>query len=319
MTATARRVVIAGVAVGALTLAMAALPGGFGGGWSWLVQLIAETQRGLHRDLADAVRAVRDAGPAAALWLIGLSFAYGIFHAAGPGHGKVVISTYLLTHESRLKRGIALAFASSLVQGLSALLIVWVAVGLLGWAFRDARGAADDLELASFALVGILGFVLMAAAARRLWVRHTTTGHTHVGDADACGHCGHSHGVSHADLDRAATMSGMAGVVLSVGLRPCSGGVLVLLFAHVAGVAVSGAIAVMAMSLGTAITVSALAILAVHARRASVRLAEAMPGESGGRVGWVLDAAAFCGGAIVLALGVGLVADALNRSAHPLF
>jgi len=310
-------IIVATVAV--LLGVFAALPGGIGGGWPWLVHIVADTQRALHAELATAVKAVRDSGPAAQLWLIGLSFLYGVFHAAGPGHGKVVISTYLLTHESQLKRGIGLAFASSFVQGLTALAIVWIAVGLLGWAFRDARGVVDDIEVASFALVGLLGFALMVAAGRRLFSRWRTSGHAHSGDSHACGTCGHSHGIAQQDLDKSSSWAGMAAVVLAVGIRPCSGGVLVLLFAHVAGVPISGAIAVMAMSLGTAATVSTLAALAVHARRTSLRLADALPEDRAGRVSTALDAVAFAGGGLVLALGISLVGAALQAPAHPLF
>ena len=302
-----------------VVIVLVVLPGGIGGGWSLMVQTIAETQRALHSELAAAVKAARDAGPAAQAWLIGLSFLYGIFHAAGPGHGKVVISTYLLTHESRLKKGIALAFASSFVQGLSALLIVWIAVGLLGWAFKDARGIVDDVETVSFALVGLLGLILMIAAGRRLLAQWRTAGHDHSGMSEECGTCGHSHGIAKQDLDRSSTWGGMAAVVFAVGLRPCSGGVLVLLFAHVAGVPISGGVAVMIMSLGTAMTVSTLATLAVHARRTSLRLAEALPDERAGHVRVALDVVAFAGGGLVLALGISLIGTALQTPSHPLF
>ena len=77
--------------------------------WSGLALEIQTLQRDLHRQLAAAIQAVRREGAAAAGTLVVLSFLYGVFHAVGPGHGKVIISTYLLTQESQLRRGVVLA------------------------------------------------------------------------------------------------------------------------------------------------------------------------------------------------------------------
>lgn len=84
---------------------------------SFLTQTIlyiqAEQQR-LHRALAGAIRTLKAEGSVTAAWaLISLSFLYGVFHAAGPGHGKAVLSTYLVTQPTALKKSLALAAASS--------------------------------------------------------------------------------------------------------------------------------------------------------------------------------------------------------------
>ena len=97
--------VIAVLAAG-LALLFFALPESGPGFWSGLVLEIQTVQRDLHRQLATAMQAVQAEGAAAAWALVVLSFLYGVFHAAGPGHGKVVISTYLLTQESHLRRGV---------------------------------------------------------------------------------------------------------------------------------------------------------------------------------------------------------------------
>ena len=60
-----------------------------------------------------------------AVWgLLGLSFLYGIFHAAGPGHGKAVISSYVVANEETWRRGVVLSFASALLQAFVAVAFV---------------------------------------------------------------------------------------------------------------------------------------------------------------------------------------------------
>ena len=81
-------------------------PSGDGGTWSRLIVEVQQAQNALHRELAATLQAVQEDGATAAAWLITLSFVYGVLHAVGPGHGKVVITTYLMTQRSRLARGI---------------------------------------------------------------------------------------------------------------------------------------------------------------------------------------------------------------------
>jgi ABC-type nickel/cobalt efflux system permease component RcnA len=280
--------------------------------WNALLLEIQEIQRGLHRQLADAIRAVKAQGPAAAWTLVGLSFLYGVFHAAGPGHGKFVISTYLVTQESRLKRGLLLSGLSSLAQGVTAIVAVEATVGLLDLSMRDAKSTATTLEASSYALVALVGLVLAISAGRRLLARRS---HTQSHDDGA--HCGHAHGPSAHDLRSTGSLRQSVAIILSVGLRPCSGAILVLLFAQVLDLPWSGIAAVLAMSLGTALTISALACLAVYGRKASLKLTDALPASSR-RLGALVDTVALGGGLVVIALGLSLLRDTLSVTQHPL-
>lgn len=106
-----------------------------------------------------------------------------------------------------------------------------------------------------------------------------------------------------------------AAVVLSVGLRPCSGALLVLAFAHTLGIAAIGTMAAVAMAVGTAITVSVLAVLAVGARGLALRLA-------GGEGRWILRVEVglmLTGGLVLLALGGLLLAGYLQAENQALF
>jgi len=256
-------------------LAGPAIPAAEPGLFSGMLAQIARWQSELHREMAVLVRAVRQGD---ALWpavtLIGVSFLYGIFHAAGPGHGKAVISAYLVGHDSRLRRGIALAFASSLVQGLSAVLLVVVLAVLLG-APRLAIGEqVRVLEIVSFSLVIVIGLWLAVRAWKGESCDHGhATGHDH--------HHDHHHAHAHEPAQEPAHEPAGAGqgglrrfwaLAGAVGIRPCSGAVLVLLFTLANGLFLLGIVATFAMALGTAMTVAALATLSVYGRKAALAL-----------------------------------------------
>ena len=116
-----------------------------------------------YRSMAGLIRAAKTNG--SAYWgLMGISFAYGVFHAAGPGHGKAVISSYLLANEETWRRGIVLSFASAMLQALTAVVIVAIAAVLIGATAKMMGDTVRVIELVSYALIVLVG-------ARLLWVK----------------------------------------------------------------------------------------------------------------------------------------------------
>lgn len=304
---------------------------------AWMLQ----TQRQLHRNLTEGLHAMRDGATAhAAGSLILVSLFYGVFHAAGPGHGKAVISTYLLTQPQNLRRGILLSTASALAQGITAILLVGVLIGIFGWLARDALGQVRTLEIASFALVALLGLWLMLRAVRHAWRLYRATAperparvHSHREDTrqPAPGHSrphdsaypahGHAHHADcgcgtphHVDPNHGGTWWG---TVLAVGIRPCSGAVLIMAVSTALGMAWAGMAAVLAMSLGTAVTVSVLATLAVSARDWTRRW---LRPTRLGHVTYIAPALGLAGGGLIALIGFSLVLGAIAYQpvAHPL-
>lgn len=284
---------------------------------SGLVTDIQALQRDLHDQLASAMRAVQEEGYTAAWALVSLSFFYGVFHAAGPGHGKVVISTYLLTQESALRRGLVLAALSAMVQGITAIVAVSVTVALLDMSLRQAQNAAAPLEMVSYGMVALVGLMLLLSRVRRI-TRRTRKGHDHDHNHDHGGSdCGHKHGPSRDELEAPLSVRGMAALVLSVGLRPCSGGILILLVAYSLDLRWTGIIAVMAMSFGTALTVSAMATLSVYSRKGALWLATMLPDHKS-RVVVIVDCVAILGGLVILLAGALMLHAAWSAPVHPL-
>ena len=125
----------------------------------WILAKQAE----FYRMLSGTIRAAKADGSAA--WtLMGISFAYGIFHAAGPGHGKAVISSYLVANNETWRRGIALSFASAILQAFTAIAIVGIAAVLLGATAHMMGNTVRVIEMVSYALIVLIGL-------RLLWVK----------------------------------------------------------------------------------------------------------------------------------------------------
>lgn len=297
------------------------------GAYLWLTAWQAD----INRRLATAVREIRTGNPVTAtLILAALSFAYGVLHAAGPGHGKAVISSYVLANERTVRRGIALSFLAALIQGLSALIVVCVLVVALKATGLTMKSTEAWLETASWGLVAVVGAWLLWRQLRGLRKRPAQAGmHGHVHHHHAHGHDhqrpdhgadhaahGHDHGHDHAccdhahipdprQLEGAWSWRKALPIALAVGVRPCTGAILVLVFAIGQGLFWAGVFATFAMALGTAVTVSALAALAVGSRELAARI-----GNGGGeRVRMI---AGIGGSAFVMLMGVVLFVGSLN-------
>jgi len=278
--------------------------------WGESLAWIATQQRNFHLELSAALKALKADGGTAAAWsLVLASFLYGVFHAAGPGHGKVVLTTYLLTQGTRVRRGIVMATAAAFLQGVVAVVLVYGLIYLAGWLPRDTSGAVSWAERLSYALVAGIGLVLAVRALGSGWA--LIAGPHRAGAA--CAH-DHDHGPTPEQLDRARDLRTVAAVVFSIGLRPCSGAILVLVFAKALGMAWAGVGAVAAISAGTAIAVACLALLATNARN----WAASAVSHSGG-AGWQLGAhgVALVGGGILVAVGGSLLANSF-AAVHPL-
>lgn len=272
--------------------------------WRWVEQ----SQQTLYRELAGGVRTLKqERGVAAGLALVLLSFFYGVVHAIGPGHGKAVISSYALANERTARRGIVLAFGASFVQALSAIALVGVMAVILNAAGLKIRERVGEMETLSYALVAVIGAAMLFAALRRLWRRGTHAHHGHAHDENC--DCGHVHMPDPHSLDaKQWSWRNAAAMMLAVGIRPCTGAIVVLVFALTQGLFWAGILSTFAMSLGTAITVSVLAAAAVGSRELAARA-------GGAGTLWaqrVQTVAAIGGGFVVMTLGIVLFAASLG-------
>jgi nickel/cobalt transporter (NicO) family protein len=294
-----------------------------GGIVGWLLAKQSE----FYREMSATIRAAKSDGTA--VWtLLTISFAYGIFHAAGPGHGKAVISSYLVANQETAWRGIVLSFVSALLQALVAVVLVGICAWLLNATAQTMCGAEKAIEIASYGLIAAFG-------ARLVWTKggafmqalqtprpepalaaahhhhdhghHHHHGHAHHHDHDHGHvhdeHCGHSHGPTPDQLAGPGGWRRGLGAIVAVGLRPCSGAILVLVFSLAQGLFWAGIVATFVMGIGTAITVATIAVVAVSAKDLARRLSAGR--EGGGAL--VMRGIEFGAAGLVLLFGLGLL------------
>lgn len=266
--------------------------------WSEPVLWVVEKQRSFYGAMSQSLRQMKTQSsllPAYTLML--LSFGYGIFHAAGPGHGKAVISAWLLATENELRRGILIAFMSALIQALTAIVVVSALLLLVTAVGSTARDVAGFLESASYALIAVMGAYLIWSAFRphsHSRAHEPALAHDQAHHHDhAHGHHGHDHhdhdrhphehgqecGCGHAHVPSASAVKGdwslarAFSLAFAVGIRPCTGALLVLITANMLGLYWAGVTSTFVMALGTAITVSVIAAIAVYSKKIALRLA----------------------------------------------
>ena len=334
-----------------------------GGNATGMMGWILAQQGFFERSLTAAVRASRSDGTAL-WWLAGLSFIYGVLHAAGPGHGKAVLASYMVANERALRRGIVLSFFAALLQATVAVTLV----GLLSLVFHATatgmRNGAALIEKFSYLGVAVLGGWLVwrkgagfaaawrkrpaamalpfaevpvagrtdlafagmkrePTATRGLGASPYRTGGALRRDPDGSGRgraftcaapsdapphehgpaCGHWHAPDPATLGDGFSWRESLSTVVAAGARPCSGAILVLVFALSQGIFSAGIAATIVMALGTAITTAALASTAVLAKGIALRLV----GPRAGRGMLVARGLEVAAAVLVLAVGLSLL------------
>lgn len=291
--------------------------------WQKLTFWVVQKQRQYHRSLAAKVEALSEQQTWQNAWvLLLLSFLYGVFHAAGPGHGKAVLTTYLLTQPEKLRQGMQLSFVAAMLQGVTAILLVAFLVHGLGWLAKETLASVAYIEAASFLLVAVLGFLLIIRGVRQLLMaskKHEfkplkTAANFSVKQAplnlqlsstalasSACTACGKVHHVAPDAFSKGNKLQNLS-LVFSIGLRPCSGALLVLVATNLLGFWWVGVLATLAMALGTALTVVSLAFIAVQARILATTLLKVQ----GNTWVWLSAFLVLFGGGFILLLGLSL-------------
>ena len=299
-----------------------------------------EKQQAFYGRMSASLRQMKQGSPLAAGWtLMLLSFGYGVFHAAGPGHGKAVISAWLLATENELRRGILISFLSAIIQALTAIVLVSVLFLVVASVGSAARNVAGLLESASYGMIALLGAYLIWTAFMMLRparvaaapapvlaatttrqsialhdfasfepVRKTAPAADHVHGPD-CG-CGHAHLPSAREVRGDWSLARAFSLAFAVGIRPCTGAILVLVFATGLGLYWVGVASAFAMAAGTFLTVSVIAAVAVYAKKLAARV---MRGNSR-LLDWFGIGLRFMGGIVIALLGTLLVLGSLGST-----
>ncbi|CAM3826350.1 nickel/cobalt transporter [Vibrio aquimaris] len=264
--------------------------------WPSLVLSAIEWQREVNAELADLLYSAQSEPLVSGGYLVGFSFLYGMLHSLGPGHGKVIVSTYLATHPAKVRASLMLTIISAICQALVAILLVSVLIWGFNASMRVVNEKAATFVALSFVLVVVLGLLICWKASKQIYraIRvpklkvKTLTPITaspmmsmnapssllmpqsavHAADHshDECG-CGHQHVAGADEINQASTLREYVGIVASIGIRPCTGAIMALLFANMVGTYWLGVMSALAMAGGTALTTSIIAILTLTSKK----------------------------------------------------
>jgi len=232
-------------------------------------------------------------------------------HAAGPGHGKLVIGGYGVGARVAATRLAGLAVLSSLAQALSAVVMVYVAIWVLGWGREQMTVAADKFFAPlSYALIAGVGVWLIIRGWRHFRLTRKQAHHDHSHDhhhhdhADdgVCNHCGHAHGPTPEQAANVRSLRDALAVIASIAIRPCTGAVFLLILTHALGVSWAGIIGAFVMGVGTALFTGIVAFAAVGLRESA--LAQIA---GGARTAFVLAAVQVLAGGTIALIAVQLL------------
>ena len=291
--------------------------------WAYLLIEIQSLQRGFHLELSQSIRNIQNNGLIASISLITLSFIYGVFHAIGPGHGKIIISTYLLTQESKLKRGILLSMTSSIFQGFTAIFLVLIITIILNFSLRETIKFSSDLEIVSYILITLVGLYIIFTKLIKIiykikyYFSHSeknTQKHQNQ-NSHHHHHHSHSHAPSVEELNDSSLKS-LLSIAFAIGIRPCSGAIIVLLLSFSLKLYISGILSVLVMSVGTGLSTSILAAISVYGRKTAIKLLSLLPDETGNSKN-IFDLISLFGGIIILLFGLLLIQSSLFAPSHP--
>jgi ABC-type nickel/cobalt efflux system permease component RcnA len=276
----------------------------------WLSDVIGQTvviQTKLNREITATLRNAKEGD---SFWpglvIIALSFGYGIFHAAGPGHGKMITTTYFLSRDAGWKQGVAMGSLIAAVQAVSAIVMVGGLTLILNLGPAAVTKNGLIMEAVSYALIAGLGALM---ALRILQGRddccdhHGPHGHHHHHDHDHDHHHDHEHHHTHNDGPVVQSSWQMISTGIVAGLRPCTGSILVLLFTLANGMFLIGIGAAFAMALGVAITISLIGLAAIGIRTGTQHLFNLSDTTSG----IIRRTVGFTGAAIITLFGVMLL------------
>jgi len=221
------------------------------GATALFVNAMAPIQKSLNESLAAITRSLQGSRSLAGLLFVMLiSLVYGMFHAAGPGHGKTIVSSFFLANDAKLRHSIVVGYLIAVVHAVAALAVVLILYYVIRGLFSTGVEQADHyIQLVAFGILAVLGAFMLVGRIRG-------TAHHHHDHAE--------------DKDGGLTMRSLLGIALPAGAIPCPGAVAVILFAlslHMLGVSV---LAVISISIGMGVTISLTGALVILAKRGAV-------------------------------------------------
>ncbi|SON52623.1 nickel/cobalt transporter [Vibrio tapetis] len=223
--------------------------------WPELLLQAIHWQRDLNSQLSDLLYDIQENKSHAWSTFIVVSFGYGILHSMGPGHGKVIVATYLMTQPSNAKSSLYITVLSSILQAVVAIALVTTLLAVFQSSMREIHSHAEVVMKLSYFCVALLGFTLCYKALRKLVFVKREKGLQQQASNTQNGSCTDS------------SYREKAAIILAIGLRPCTGAIMILLFANMVGLYWVGIVSALIMAIGTCITTSCIALMTLSGKK----------------------------------------------------
>ena len=206
-----------------------------------VIAKITSVQRDLNRRMSKLGREIREGTNRWAYVLLALiAFFYGLIHAIGPGHGKTITFSYFLTENRAFLKGVMFGVLIAFTQVIMALVVVLTIYFALQRAFLASfESFSRVIRLVSAGLIVGLG----------IWLLLSSLGYVPGF---------HSHHAT--EKERTGSLS-LLPVAFSIGIIPCPGAVILILFTINLGILKTGVLLALIMALGMMVTISAVGIL----------------------------------------------------------
>ena len=257
--------------------------------YPYLLFKVTEWQRLFNLALSSSLRDLQQNSQQAGLTLVLVSFLYGVFHAVGPGHGKFILTSYLSFEQTKLLQAVRITLISALVQGIVAISLVTIVVVIFTLSCNYFNLTLKWIERGSFVLMMIFGlywcyqgvkhFYAKTGPMKKVTIKKISMvqpksplfvpqQHLH---SESCG-CGHKHLPNSREMAQAQDWKTTAMLILSIGLRPCSGAILVLFLAYTLDLYLWGVLSALMMAVGTGLTLTLFAMIVLFARHKAVQV-----------------------------------------------
>lgn len=219
---------------------------------SWLQSRLTHMQQTIQ----EAITNLKEKGTFTAYVLfLGISFLYGLLHAAGPGHGKALVSSYLFASQHRYTKALSMAALIGIVHTFAAFLLTLFIYALFDLFFNAffADVTYYATKLSALMIIGIAGYLgwQKIQAMKRAPKIVSFSPHPFTCKCASCS---------------PKSQSTDWGVVLSAGIIPCPGTITIFIFALNTGAYLLGFLAALSMSLGMSSVIALTAIATVFTK-----------------------------------------------------
>jgi len=208
---------------------------------------ISILQRRLNQKITELSKELKEKKSAKPIFIIlFVTFFYGMVHALGPGHGKTVTFSYFLSERAEVKKGIVVGTLIGFLHAASALILVLVLYFIIQQSFlRPIEDLSRIIKLISYGLITLIGLFLLSKTV--IGLRKEKRAEKGINDS--------------------SVTKSIIPFAIAVGIIPCTGAVIVLLFSISMGILGIGIISTLCMALGMATTISLVGVSTILAKK----------------------------------------------------